>query len=106
MPPVESEADRASFFNPDEFGQLATIRGQDIAGYFNESSEFVDDLAPVSVQSTNPIFQCQSALLPANLEEGEPITVERQDGTTFEGEVVTVEADGFGITELQLRADV
>ncbi len=106
MPPVETEADRAGFFNADEFGQLATIRGQEIAGFFDEPSEFVDSLAPVSVQSTSPIFQCQSALLPSDLEEGEPISVTRTDGTPFAGEVVTVEPDGFGLTELQLRADV
>lgn len=106
MPPVETEADRASFFNPDEFGQTATIRGQEIAGFFDEPSEFAEGLAPVAVQTTNPIFQCQTALLPTDLDEGEPITVTRTDGTLFEGEVATVEPDGFGLTELQLRANV
>ena len=103
MPPVESEADRASFFDASEFGQVAEIKGKEIDGYFSEQTEFLDGLAPVPVQTTNPTFQCQTAEIPKGVAQGEPISVTRQDGTVFSGEVVTVEADGFGLTLLTLE---
>ena len=103
MPPVESEADRASYFDAAEFGQVAEIRGKEIEGYFDEQTEFIDGIAPVSVQSTNPTFQCQSALLQSDITEGEPVRITRQDGTVFSGEVVTVEPDGFGLSLLTLE---
>jgi len=103
MPPVESEADRASFFDASEFGQIAEIRGVEIEGYFDEATEFLDGVAPVSVQSTNPQFQCSTAELPKDIAEGEPINVTRTDGTVFAGEVVTAEPDGFGLTLLTLQ---
>ena len=103
MPPVESEADRASFFDTTEFGQIAQIRGVEIEGYFDERSEFLEGIAPVSVQSVNPMFQCQTSELPSDIAEGEPITVTRQDDSLFSGEVVTIEADGFGLTLLTLE---
>lgn len=105
MPPVESEADRASFFDPSEFGQVAEIRGKEIDGQFDEQTSFVEGLASVPIQSTNPMFQCQSSLLPADIDEGEPITVTRDDGTLFSGTVVTAEPDGFGLTMLTLESD-
>ena len=104
MPPVESEADRASFFDADEFGQIATIRGKEIEGHFDESTEFLDDLAPVAVQTLAIQFMCQSSELPDDIDEGEPITVTRTDGSLFEGEVVTSEPDGFGMALLKLKA--
>ncbi len=103
MPPVESEADRASYFDASEFGQVAEIRGREIAGYFDERTEFVDGLAPVQVQTTDPTFQCQTSELPSDIAEGEPVTVSRQDDTVFSGTVVTIEADGFGLTLLTLE---
>lgn len=103
MPPVESEADRASFFDASEFGQVAEIRGKEIEGYFDESTEFIDGIAPVGIQTTNPTFQCQAVLLPSDIAEGEPVSITRQDGTIFTGEVVTVEPDGFGLSLLTLE---
>jgi len=103
MPPVESEADRASFFDAAEFGQIAEIQGKEIEGYFDETTEFIDGIAPVSVQSTNPTFQCTSLQLPSDIAEGEPVSITRQDGTIFSGEVVTVEPDGFGLSLLTLQ---
>lgn len=105
MPPVETEADRASFFNSGEFGQVAEIRGTEIDGYFDEPTELLEDLGPVAVQTHNPQFQCQTSLLPADLEEGEPIAITRQDGTTFVGTVVRSEPDGFGLSNLILQND-
>ena len=103
MPPVESEADRASFFDSSEFGQVAEIRGREIEGYFDEPTEFLEGMAPVDVQTTNPSFTCSSRELPSDVEEGEPISITRQDGTVFDGEVVTAEPDGFGMTLLALQ---
>ena len=101
--PVESEADRASFFDPSEFAQVAEIRGKDIDGYFEESVEFLEGVSPVSIQSKNPTFQCSSESLPSEVEEGEPISVTRDDGTIFSGTVITNEPDGFGLTLLTLE---
>lgn len=104
MPPVESEADRASYFDASEFGQVAVIRGKEIEGHFDESTEFLDDLAPVAIQTLAIQFMCQSAKLPEDIDEGEPITVTRTDGSLFEGTVVTSEPDGFGMAVLKLKA--
>lgn len=105
MPPVESEADRASFFDASEFGQVAEILGKEIAGYFDERTEFLDGLAPVGVQTTDPTFQCQTAELPNGISEGEPITIGRLDNSTFSGTVITIEPDGFGLSLMTLQDD-
>lgn len=102
MPPIESEADRASYFDDAE---TAEIRGVDIAGTFNEKTEFVDGVGPVPMQTTNPVFMCQTTNLPTDVDEGEPISIERADGTVFSGTVVTAEPDGFGMTTLTLEDD-
>lgn len=103
MSPVESEADRASFFDASEFAQVAEIRGRDIDGYFDEKTEFLDGLAPVQIQTTDPTFQCQASLLPEGIAEGEPIKITRDDGTIFSGSLVTAEPDGFGFSLLTLQ---
>lgn len=105
MPPVETAADRASFFDATEFGNVGEVRGEPIEGLFDEPSEFLDGLAPVGIGSTNPTFLCQTTDLPTDLEEGEPITITRADDSEFEGEVATVEPDGQGMTLLGLRSD-
>lgn len=102
MPLLESEADRASYF---EEAEIAQIRGVDVAGQFDERTEFVEDVGPVALQSTNPVFLCQSVNVPADLEEDEPISITRQDGTIFSGTVITNEPDGFGLTTLTLKTD-
>ncbi len=103
MPPVESETDRASYFDSSEFAQVAEIRGREIDGYLDEPAEFLEGMAPVDIQTTRPTFTASSAELPSGIEEGEPISITRDDGTTFDGEVVTVEPDGFGMTLLTLQ---
>lgn len=100
MPPIESEADRASYFDDAE---IAEIRGVDISGQFDERTELLDGVAPVQIQTTNPTFFCQSIKVPVEVTEGEPISVERQDGSIFSGTVVTKEPDGFGMTLLTLE---
>lgn len=102
MPPIESEADRASFFDDAE---TATIRGVDIAGQFDERTEFVEGVGPVGMQTTDPVFMCQSVKIPEDVAEGESIDITRQDGTIFSGTVVTKEPDGFGMTTLTLQAN-
>jgi len=102
MPPIESEADRASFFDDAE---LATIRGLDVPGQFDERTEFVEGVGPVAMQTTDPVFMCQSVKIPKDAQEGEPIDITRQDGTVFSGTMVTIEPDGFGMTTLTLQAN-
>lgn len=103
MPPVETEQDRASFFDASEFGQIAEIRGREIEGFFDEQTEFLEGVAPVSIQSTNPTFQCQTSELPSDIAEREPISITRQDESVFAGTVLTIEPDGFGLTLLTLE---
>jgi hypothetical protein len=100
MPPIESEADRASFFDDAE---TANIRGVDVPGQFDERTEFIDGVGPVPLQTTDPVFICQSVNVPSDITEGEPIDITRQDGTAFLGTVITHEPDGFGMTTLTLQ---
>ncbi len=100
MAGIESDADRASYFDDAE---VAEIRGVEISGQFDERTEFIDGLSPVQVQTVNPTFMCQAIKVPADVTEGEPISVTRQDGTVFSGIVVTNEPDGFGMTLLTLE---
>lgn len=102
MPLLESEADRASYFEEAETAQIRTVN---VPGQFDERTEFLEGVGPVALQSTNPVFLCQSVNVPADLEEGEPISITRQDGTIFLGTVITNEPDGFGLTTLNLQAD-
>lgn len=103
MPPVESEADRAAFFDADEFAQTATIEGVEVLGYLTELSETIDGLVEVPLETTSPTFLCQSANLPDEAVRGSEITIERQDGTTLFGEIVKIEPDGFGMTLLNIQ---
>lgn len=105
MPPVESDADRATFFDASEFGQVATIQGVEIEGYFDESTELLDDLGPVGVLTPVPTFQCRTTDVPADLVDREPITITRDDNSMFSGKVVTHEPDGFGLSLLKLETD-
>ena len=105
MPPVETEADRASFFDADEFAQVADIRGENIDGYLDEQTELIDDLAPVAVQTTNPVFMCSSDRVPDDLADREPIRITRDDGSTFEGVVIREDPDGFGMSTLILESN-
>jgi hypothetical protein len=101
MQTIESEADRASYFDD---GEVAEIRGVEIAGQFDERTEFAD-VGPVPMQATNPVFLCQSVKVPADANEGEPISIIRFNGSVFTGTVVTNEPDGFGMTTLTLQQD-
>ncbi len=103
MCPVESEADRASFFDEDEFAQVAEILGRRVPGYFEETTTILDDIAEVPVQSTDPTFTCAFSAIPKGAEEGTPLTITRDDGTIFTGEIVNIEPDGFGLALLNLQ---
>lgn len=105
MPPVESEADRQSFFDTDEFAVTAVINGVEVDGQFDEQTSSVDDIAEVSVQSSDPSFLCSSSSLPDGLAEDTEIEITREDGSTFEGKIRTIEPDGHGLTMLMLESD-
>ena len=105
MPPAESEADRAAYFDTDDFGETATIRGKEIAGFLDEQSSVLDGIAEVGVQVTAPTFQCQASALPSDLAEREPITITRFDGTTFAGKIILSDPDGQGLSVLTLEDD-
>jgi len=102
MPPIESETDRASYFDDAE---VAEIRGVEVGGQFDERTEFVEGVGPVPLQTSDPVFMCQSIKLPADAEEGEPISITRQDGSVFSGTIITIEPDGFGMSTLTLQDD-
>lgn len=74
--PVESAADRAVFFNPDEFGVTARYvpasgEGVDLDGWFSEPSDRAFAGEGVGRAITVPTFMCRSADLPASAQDGE-----------------------------------
>lgn len=100
---VESDSDREGFFDPSDFGVEAEILGDVVEGFFDEITEFSDALAPVDVQSTKYQFMCPTKDIPSGATEGTQIIITREDGSCFEGEIVTIEPDGFGISTMTLR---
>ncbi|NPU63383.1 hypothetical protein HL667_00030 [Bradyrhizobium sp. 83012] len=105
--PIETEADRAVFVNPDEFGAIAIytpaggVASAPFHGQFDDPMMSAG-LNDVMTLDTRPTFFCRSADLPAGAESG------AGDGLQVAGEgtfsVVTVEPDGQGMTLLRLGA--
>lgn len=99
--PVESEADRAVFVNPDEFGSAAlyTVEGGaaiTIAVLFDRPSERLFDAPGLSSQQAR--ITVRAADLPAGYGEGDAVTI---DGTAY---IVRVpEPDGLGMVRMMLE---
>lgn len=101
--PVETAADRASMFNPDEFGVTAqyTVSGgsaEDIDGQFLTE----DDVMPfgeVGVTSASPEFHCASADLPSGADEGDGLVIA---GVSY-AVAAPIRRDGEGMAVLTLK---
>ncbi|UES51575.1 head-tail joining protein [Roseibium aggregatum] len=75
--PVETAADRASMFNPDEFGVTAqyVLQGgspEDVDGQFLNEDE-VMPFGDVGLSSASPEFHCAAVDLPAGADEGDTL---------------------------------
>lgn len=100
--PVETASDRAAFVNTDEFGVRATFTGLPGAptadGIFDDEAAVAATAYGPGVQSSNPVFECRTADLPAGLKDG---TLVRIGGADYKARVP--EHDGTGMTVLPLE---
>ena len=99
--PIESEADRAIFLDPEDFGALATY--QPAAGSTASIAGLVDKPASRAfpdpgVASSSPRFTCRAADLPAAAKRGDTLTVA---GTDYLVQVI--DRDGTGMATLTLE---
>lgn len=99
---VETAADRAVFFDVDDFGVAATYRrgvtDSTVNGIFD--NEFVQvEVAEVPYDSTEPVFYCQTADLPSGYTVGDRLTVNSVYYTIRE-----FQPDGTGVSKLRLEA--
>lgn len=94
MPPIETDADRAVFFNADEFAVTAVINGVDIDGIpddeYAESGGFA---------GSRPVFLCRSKDIEDNsISEGHTAVISGASYTVRE-----IQPDGTGMTRLILE---
>ncbi|WP_315804039.1 hypothetical protein [Bradyrhizobium sp. SZCCHNS3002] len=105
--PIESDADRAAFVNPDEFGAVAIYTPAGGAasapfhGQFDDPSDMTD-INDVMTIDVRPTFFCRAVDLPGAASTG------AGDGLQVAGEgtfhVVSIEPDGTGMVLLRLGA--
>ena len=99
---VEFAADRAIFFDVDDFGVTATYtRGatpSTVIGIFDNTYVTVD-IAEVGYASAEPEFLMQSSQVPSGAIPGDTLTV---NATAYI--IRNIEPDGTGITRLRLQA--
>lgn len=97
---VESAADRAAFVSTDEFGVTATFpeTGQTAPGIFDNEASLAAAGFGVGVQSTDPMFLCRVADLPADVKDGALVTIE-----TVTYYIRNREPDGTGFMVLHLE---
>ena len=105
--PVESEADRASFLNSDEFGDGATytpVTGSPatFTGIFDAPHTAID-IGEISVSDRRPTFLCRASDVPAGAKGGNAGDTLLVDGTTYR--VIDLEPDGQGMTRIVLGAN-
>jgi hypothetical protein len=99
---VETAADRAVFFDVDDFGVAATYRrgvtNSTVNGIFD--NEFVQvTVGEVPYDSTEPVFVCQTSSLPTGYTVGDRLTVSGVYYTIRE-----FQPDGTGMHKLRLEA--
>jgi hypothetical protein len=105
--PIETDADRAVFVNPDEFGAIAIYTPAGGAasapfnGLFDDPAAGVDMNDAVTVDSRPTLF-CRAGDLPAGAvgDAGDSLQVAGEG--TFQ--VVSIEPDGTGMVLLRLGA--
>ena len=101
---VESAADRAIFFDVDDFGAAATYTpdggaASTVNGIFDNDFIEVDAGGGVGVALQQPRFQCRTADV-SSAAEGDAIVISSVNYT-----VRIVQDDGTGMTTLVLEAD-
>ncbi|MEK9553324.1 MAG: head-tail joining protein [Alphaproteobacteria bacterium] len=101
---VESAADRAIFFDVDDFGTAATYTpdggaASTVNGIFDNDFIEVDAGGGVGVALQQPRFQCRTADV-SSAAEGDAIVISSVNYT-----VRIVQDDGTGMTTLVLEAD-
>jgi len=96
---VESAADRAIFFEVDDFATAATFGGGTVNGIFDNEFVEVDAGGGVGFALVQPRFQCRTQDV-SSASEGDAITI---DGTAYT--IRVVQPDGTGITTLVLEKD-
>ena len=99
---VETDIERAVFFNADDFAVSATYTpaggsATTITGIFDDAFEEVEVGAFVPVASSSPMFQCKTSDVSAAA-EGDALT-----GNATSYIVRVVMDDGTGVTMLQLE---
>ena len=106
--PVESAADRAAFFDPEEFGDTATYQPAvgspvSIDGIYDDGFAEIDTLVEAGAASTAPTFLCPTSALPAGAAEdaGDTLTVNGLAHT-----VLHFENDGTGMTLVRLHKSI
>jgi len=93
--PVENSADRAVFFDINDFGEVAVINGANINGIFdNDYSEFLD------IAGTTPTFNCASLDLTAITPTVARGTTAIISGTSYT--IENIKNDNTGLTILEL----
>lgn len=101
---VESAADRAVFFNPEEFGVEASYTlaaggaATAIDGMFDNAADEL--LGEPGLIGRPPTFKCRSADLPAGAAKGDTLVVNAVSHTVQE-----IRPDGTGVSELVLEED-
>ena len=99
---IESNADRLSFFNPQEFGVSVKLTSSssgvesDVYGIF-DSQYFNLDLGVSAVSSSDLQFTCRTADV-CDYTQGDQLTL---NSVTYE--IIDVQEDGTGITVLKLH---
>lgn len=89
---LETTADLAAFFNPDEFGQVATIDGVAVPCLFQNGYQ-----ERLGMAGTSPHLVCQAALVSA-VQRGTPVVVA---GVQYV--VAELRPDGTGLATVQLE---
>lgn len=99
---VETDSDRASFFDEEEWGAVASYTkaggvAQDITGFFEAAHASVDFGGGVASNGTSPFFLCRTIDLPAGASEGDSVSV---GGVGYRAK--EFRPDGTGMTRIDL----
>ena len=96
---VESAADRAAFFDVDDFGVAGNYNsGTTVNGIFDNEYYGAAEGGEVSLESSNPAFLCRSADVPSAAHSDTLV------GNSASYVVIGVQPDGTGMTALILEA--
>ena len=100
---VESPEDRASFHDPDEFGEVGhyTVRGGspvDLPGTYDAPHEYIDVGGDVTMSGSTPNFTCRDEDLPAGAAQDDTLAVK---AGSFR--VKDLQPDGSGMATITLK---